>query len=285
MPQADVSVQFTGAPSSLNQTVNGTALNNSVAASAARAVPFVAPYTGVLTGGLVNLYAASTGNMKFALYDVTGTTLLATSNPIANPPINTATPFTFPTPPAIVKGQTYYLAHDQDSAINCNIASTGLAATLSTTLAYASFPPASLAGWTAGSANAAAMIVTFAGVSNSSLVCEAQQDSGATYVFDSNPGDADFYNIATIPFDAVERDRDRRARLHAEIRRRHPHRRRAAEVRVNHRRLADADPDQLRLAVGMADGLGRPEHRRGVDAQRGDQCTDRPDGRGVNLRT
>jgi hypothetical protein len=199
MPQADVSVQFTGAPSTLNQTVNGTALNNSVAASAAHAVPVVATYTGVLTGGLVNLYAASTGNMKFALYNAAGTTLLATSNPITNPPINTATPFTFPTPPAIVKGQTYYLAHDQDSTINCNIANTGLATTLATTLAYASFPPATLAGWTSGSVNAPAMIVTFTGIANSSLVSEPQQDGLATYVYDSNPGDTDLYAIAGLP--------------------------------------------------------------------------------------
>jgi hypothetical protein len=198
-PQADVSVQFAGAPSSINQTVNGTASNLGAAASVARAVQFVASYSGVLTGGIVNIFAASTGNMKFALYNGTGTTLLATSNPLANPPLNTATPFTFPTPPAIVKGQTYYLANDQDSTINCNIANTGATPTLSATLAYASFPPATLAGWTSGAANAPNMSVTFTGIANSSLVGEPQQDGVATYVFDSNPGDADLYSIAGAP--------------------------------------------------------------------------------------
>ena len=217
MPQADVSVQFTGAPSSLNQTVNGTALNNSVAASAARAVPFVAPYTGVLTGGLVNLYAASTGNMKLALYNAAGTTLLATSNPITNPPINTATPFTFPSPPTVIKGQTYYLAHDQDSAINCNIASTGLAATLSTTLAYASFPPASLAGWTAGSANAAAMIVTFTGIANSSLCQRAAGGRRDHLRLRQQSRRRRFLQPRHNPLDAGERDRNCDARLHGEV--------------------------------------------------------------------
>ena len=65
----------------------------------------------------------------------------------------------------------------------------------------------------------------------------------ATYVYDSNPGDADFYSIGSIRFDADDIDRDRRSRLRAEVRRRHPHRRRATEERGDHRRLADDGAD------------------------------------------
>jgi hypothetical protein len=45
--------------------------------------------------------------------------------------------------------------------------------------------------------------VNYTPTTNYSLVNEAQQDAGASYVFDSTVGHADFYNIASIPVTPV----------------------------------------------------------------------------------
>jgi hypothetical protein len=137
-----------------------------------------------------------TGNMKCSIFASSGTlptTVLGSATAIVNP-ITGSNSFTFGTPVTVVKGTQYWIGFDPDAssgAWNVGTGTTGRAG--STT--YASFPVAS----PSTSANAPVVCsVTITTSTNYAMVSEAQQDTTTSYVYSSNPTDADFYNIASL---------------------------------------------------------------------------------------
>ena len=195
MPVSDQSVQFSRTPTTQTQVVTTAGASSAIGANLAFAPGFTASFSGPVVGGTVAIAANVTGHIKFALYDATKT-LMATSVELVNP-TSGSVPFTFPTPPVLVKGQTYYLASDQDVSVTYNYQNF-LGGIANSTVTYSGFPPGNISAWsTSGSVNVPGMSLTYQPY-NANLVGEAQQDATTSYVYDSTPGDQDFYGIAAI---------------------------------------------------------------------------------------
>jgi len=195
MPVGNASVQFAVSPTSALQVVTGgTTGIGAIANGTVHAMPFVASSNGMLTGVTLSLASAATAHIKMALYDATRSILLATSSEITNPGVGVVN-VTFPTPFAIVKGASYFLAYNQDASVSYN--GTAQGAVASGTIAYASWPPASIATLGTGAVATSAMTATYI-LTNYHVVNETLQDALTSYVYDATPGHADLYTIAPI---------------------------------------------------------------------------------------
>jgi hypothetical protein len=193
MPASDAAVQFSHAPGSAPVTQTPVqATSASKAANAGCMTVFIANYTGTISSGTVSILTGGTGNMKAAIYDVTRTTALATSNAVVNP-ASGMNAITFPIPLAVTKGTSYYLAVDQDTTIVYNTTNASNGFQFTTT--YASFPATS----PTATAAAGPIYTLNIGLSqNYETVNEAQQDATTSYVYSSTPGHSDLYGIAAI---------------------------------------------------------------------------------------
>jgi hypothetical protein len=200
MPATDQSVTFSRS-SGVAQNPGANQINNTITAGSANYMPFVAATTGTLSSILFTLGLSYTGNLKCTIYASDGTrpTTAITSatsltNPAAGPII-----FNFPTPLSAVQGTQYWIGVVGDatlaSAINGRSAG-NVAYLIAGT--YAAFPASNPTGVTALNNTPWIWSLTIAPGVNATLVNEAQQDALTTYVYDSNPGDADFYGIASI---------------------------------------------------------------------------------------
>ena len=201
MPVSDQSVQFSRSPTTMFAQTTPTASSTSAGfLNRITSTPVVAPATGTLTSLSFNFNAGITGHAKMALYDNTGSaggpgTLLASSAELTNPGAGVNV-FTVAGGPTVTRGTTYYVAIWTDvSTVGLGIA----APTVSwLTLTYTTSFPATLAGFTssvlAGFGSNGMNLTPF----NAGLVNDPQQDAATTYVYDSTPGDADFYGIASI---------------------------------------------------------------------------------------
>jgi len=200
MPASNQSVQFTPAP--YTQTPFA-AFSGGVDFTAGQGwyMPFTAAYPGTIATATMTVYVAFTGNVKCALYNQAAGglpgTVIASATPISNPAAGNAV-FTFPTPPSIVNGVHYWLGFCCDTTTSGS--SLGARnqvgqSSLQVSGTYAAFPPANPTGSNTSVPILFSVIIT---PQNWSEVSEAQQDGLTTYVYDSNPGDADFYNIASI---------------------------------------------------------------------------------------
>jgi hypothetical protein len=201
MPASDASVQFARAAVSTTQTLgaqNTTAANTS---GLAHYDQFIPSASGVISQVNFNLgVAGMTGHVMAAIYDNTGIggnpgSVLATSNPITNPVIG-FNALTFPSPVHVSRGQTYWVAFDQDASATYNVSSSVLTS-LTNTTAYASFPVTAPAGFTTGQRQFYAQIIYLA-TQNNDCVNEPQQDATTSYVYDSVVGHSDLYGIAPI---------------------------------------------------------------------------------------
>jgi hypothetical protein len=207
MPASDVQAQFSR--SSLTANVNtapsgGTSFGVNIASF----IRFTTTLAGTIPSVVLQASAGATANVKAAIYDATGASggpgaVLGTSNTLANPVLGANT-LTFATPPHVVANTNYFLAVCQDAAVSWQVNNTGGSGFGTTyTVPFASFPIASPAVTYPNTIiNVVGGLVNI-NTLNSSLVSEAQQDAGATYVFDSTVGDADFYGIASIPVTPV----------------------------------------------------------------------------------
>jgi hypothetical protein len=192
MPASDVSAQFARAPNPATALpTNASSSTTAKAANNGMMGVFVAPLSGTIASGTVQISIGGTGNMKAAIYDATRTTVLATSNAVVNP-VAGANPITFGTPPTVTKGTTYYLAVDQDFSITYNFGNNGFIFTTT----YASFP--ATAPVTTSGSPGTVFTLSIATTINADAVSEAPQDGASTYVYDSTVNDADFYGIASI---------------------------------------------------------------------------------------
>jgi hypothetical protein len=201
MPASDQSVTFSRSPG-VAQNPGANQVNNTITAGSASYMPFVAATSGTLSSILFTLALSYTGNLKCTIYADSGSnrpsTPITSATIITNPAAGPIT-FNFPTPLAAVQGTTYWIGMVGDTtlaaAINGRSAgNTGyiIAGT------YAAFPASNPTGVTAINNTPWIWSLTITPGVNALLVSEAQQDAAISYVYSSNPGDADFYGIASI---------------------------------------------------------------------------------------
>lgn len=198
MPATDQSVQFSRAPTNFVQTPLAQSGVLAVVAGRGQYTPFVAAVDGAIGSATVSFGTGYTGNLKCSIFASSGsapTTVLGSANIVVNPATG-SNPITFGTPITVSKGTQYWIGFDSDTASGTWTTAATLAGVISTT-AYASFPVASPT-LTTGLAPIFCSL-TIAVSTNNSCVNEAQQDGLTSYVYDSNPGDADFYAIGSIP--------------------------------------------------------------------------------------
>jgi hypothetical protein len=196
MPASDQSVQFSRTPSSTVQTpgvVGGTqAVSNTVAYYA----PVVPLYDGTIGSVTIQFSAGYTGNLKCTLFNGTSTsitTIIASATTLSNPSTGTNT-ITFPSPPSVLRGGTYWLGVISDTSSGTYQA-TNLSIGRNVNTSYAAFPTANIA-----TSQSAVPFTTFtlSLVANYATVSEAQEDGLTSYVYDSTVSHADFYNLGSI---------------------------------------------------------------------------------------
>src|SRR4029077_16737230 len=212
MPVSDASVTFSLSPSSpitLPPFSTGSSVGV-LGAGTPRYSGFVSQ-GGNLTSVVATFVTGYTGNLKCAIFACVGSTLGATGSvgailgaataPIANP-VSGANTFSFSPAISIPLGTLFYVGVCSDASSGASSiaqANTGPynAYAATSTTSYASFPVAGPTLVLTGSVNYNSAPI-FGSVPNASVVNEAQQDGATSYVYDSNPGDADFYAVPSI---------------------------------------------------------------------------------------
>lgn len=196
MPAADQSALFSKSPTSVTQSINsGTSI--SVTAGQARYSPFTAAYDGAVGAGVLTMAGGFTGNTKCSIFSsIAGAPglVLGSATTIVNP-VTGSNALVFGTPVTVTKGTQYWVGFCSDTTSG-SYGSGNSASGFQSSTAYASFPAASPS---VGVSNGPAGTVTITIGTNNCLVNEPQQDGLTSYVYDSNPGDADFYGVASIP--------------------------------------------------------------------------------------
>jgi len=196
---------FSKNPTSVTNAINsgGATLTNKAANTVWCSRPITATHSGLVTGGTLSLNAGITGNIRLGLYATDGTafagcpgTLMATSTTVTNPLVGTVN-FTFPSPPTVVAGVSYYLAYQADVTIPTNCAS-GSNIFYSFAQSFGSGFPNN-PSWTQSSGvlfnvNTAYLIAP----ANWFLVADVTNDGDTSDVFDSTVGHKDIYNIVGL---------------------------------------------------------------------------------------
>jgi hypothetical protein len=196
MPASDQSVQFTKSPVSVVTTP--FTFNSTFNTSQSQYSPITAAFNGTVNSATISVAAGFTGNLKCAVFNdasgAPGTVLASATAPINNPATGVNT-FSF-TPFAVVRGVQYWIGCCADGTYSpgLNFAS-GLAGRNTTAVSYAAFPVGPPPSQSSGGPLLISWTVT---LGNYSTVQEPQQDGLTSYVYDSNPGDADFYGLASI---------------------------------------------------------------------------------------
>jgi hypothetical protein len=199
MPASDQSVTFSKAPPTITLVGPTQASTAAIAAGTARyaVTNFTATADGAITSVTLSLAAGYTGNMKCSIFASLGPgvgAVLGSATPISNP-VTGSNVFTFPTPVPVSRGQLIIVGFDSDTSAGTWNISGGILGYTSAT-SYASFPVSTPSTTGAATQPICTAAITYGG--NYALVNEAQQDAAASYVYSSNPGDADFYGIAAI---------------------------------------------------------------------------------------
>jgi hypothetical protein len=204
MPSSDASVQFSKSTTSYASTtgsIGGFGLSMNLSTLYASQITSTA--YGTLDSLVVSFTGAMTGNATMALYaDNSGIpgVLLATTAQVTNPTIGLNT-FTFSSPPAVTR-TNYWVAiitSANTQLLQNTVNTSNLGANVANT--YGSGVPSTLV--TAVLGQRWLWVQANITPSNSGLVNESQQDGDAGYVYSSNIGDADLYNIADLPFTPV----------------------------------------------------------------------------------
>lgn len=196
MPASDQSVTFSRL-SPIVQTPVAAPNTTGIAAGTARYTPFTAACDGAIGTATVSLGTGYTGNLKCSIFASSGgvpTTVLGSATVVSNPIAGSNT-ITFGTPVSVTKGTQYIIGFDSDTSSGTWNITVASATGFSSTTTYASFPTASP---TTAVTNAVGCSLTITVSTNNSLVNEPQEDGLTSYVYDSNPGDADFYGVASI---------------------------------------------------------------------------------------
>lgn len=207
MPLSDVLAQFSkSGPLTLQTSTNIGSTNGNGSANTIYWSPapgFTAPCNGYVTAMSFNSAAGFAGHVIMALYagGPGPGALLGTTN-VATNPVTGVNNLTFTTPIHVTAGSTYYAAFLCDVAFS-NIKNSGFAGVQQFSLAnaYSSGFPSAPTGLTNNTNNSSfhSLQAIMGTADNAGLVNEPTEDGLATFVFDSNPGDADFYAIAGPP--------------------------------------------------------------------------------------
>lgn len=206
MPTANASAQFT--PSTTSITMGVTSGNQSSSFSANTTyIDNVTSYSPTRTGSLVSLGAVFqsgfTGHAVMGLYDNTGSggspgSLLVTSNAVTNP-VAGANTFTLASPLTVTAGRSYYFALLSDTTFSLNYPfGAGHNPTAQSSTTYPSLPSIAVLNASAPGNGAYSFFGTIT-VTNWAMVNDAQEDGTSTYVYSNTVGQADFYNLTTIP--------------------------------------------------------------------------------------
>jgi hypothetical protein len=198
MPASDASVTFSRAPTSVTQTPFTVASTLTPATNTSYYLPFTAAYDGTVSTVSASINAGYTGNLKCSVFNGTSstiTTLVASATTLTNP-VTGANTITFPSPFAVSKGSVYWIGVASDTAAASAFNVGGGANCRTAPVGYSAFPTANPGSLT--SANAVISSANLTIGSNATLVNDAQQDALTSYVYDSTPGDADFYGVASI---------------------------------------------------------------------------------------
>jgi hypothetical protein len=203
MPLADVSKQFSFVNPPYNIVINSKFGAQSYAANFAKYARFTATFGGTVTGATVAFDVSgggSTGNVRMALFAMNATggvgTLLATSPEIIAP-TNQVYTVTFPTPPRIERGQSYYLGMNQSASITSQTSSTANALENASS-PYASWPVSNPTGLGNPGNLPGGLGVTITPTLNADALNEPQQDALTSYVYSTANGQSDLYTVAPI---------------------------------------------------------------------------------------
>jgi hypothetical protein len=202
MPASDASVVFSRSPTSvLNQGISNDSVTGALSANNIRAGRVVSTTTGTVTSLTSTFNAGITGHAKMAVYDNTGSgngagALLFSSAELTNPGAGVNT-FTVSGSPTVTRGTTYWVALWSDVSIT-GTGSSGSSNTCGFAQTYTTSFPGSITGSTAGSTAGIGSNGINTTSFNVGCVNEAQQDGVTSYVYSSNVGDTDLYNIASI---------------------------------------------------------------------------------------
>ena len=198
LPISDAAAQFSRSPSPfVAQTINSVlGYNQTSQAGTAIYQPFTPTITGQIPYITIFTNAAyATAKVKMAVYDSTLTFPIAVSNELVGV-ANGASTITFPSPAPIVKGALYYLAVCCDTPVNWGWNNPANARYNNSTSVYATFPlnnPVTSSGW-----SSTYMKVGIVPSINAEYVGEPTEDYLASYLYDANVNDADWYNIAPL---------------------------------------------------------------------------------------
>jgi len=207
-PYTDVQAQFSKSPTTQTYIIYSPGNAAGPGANVLQFMPFVAPATivGPVQQLITHLFTSSSFGAVMGLYDNSGTggapgNLLANGTTTALSSTGSGDiAFTFPTPPTLVPGNTYYMAINSANSIsvmgnNPDIGNTyrmsyTYTGSLPSTAAGATLQPTGLYGCVRG------LVAT---PMNAVLVSEQFEDGTSTYVYDNTVNDADFYTIGSIP--------------------------------------------------------------------------------------
>jgi hypothetical protein len=160
------------------------------------------PYAGSVASFQTTITTGATVNIKGAIFadnaGVPGSILGTATAIITNPAAGPAT-FTFSPPVAVTAGQKIWIAWSVDATVTSLFsAQAGSNATsVINSTSYASFPVANPSSLSVNNIMAGTTFINT--TNNADLVNEPQEDGLTSYIYDSNPGDTDFYSIASIP--------------------------------------------------------------------------------------
>lgn len=204
-PVGNDSVQFTPSLTSEPTGSSSTAGSLSNAANHITFMPFTVVHAGILgTSVSAVMHAAVTGHVVLGIYDSDGAndgpgTLLVQSTALTNPGSGAVT-FTLGSAPNLLSNHQYYwaLSSDVAAALDNDNTTNGTAYVIAEN--YNATMPATVSG--------IAMTLVATGVpsvsgtmtlSNYGDASEVAQDGDLTYNADSNVGDEDLLNFATLP--------------------------------------------------------------------------------------
>ena len=194
MPASDAAVQFARAPVTTTVATN-TFSTGAISTSTARYSNLTVTYDGTISTARITLSAGYTGNMKCTIFASSGTaptTVLGSATPISNPATGNNS-FTFSVPIAVIRGMELFVGFSSDTSSGTWSLSSGSTGFTSTT-SYAAFPVASPTTIITSSVTCQVTITP----TNAGLVNEPLQDGTTSYVYSSNPTDADFYTVAPL---------------------------------------------------------------------------------------
>ena len=200
MPASDQSVQFSRL-TPYNLLI--ATLTGSLVHSAGRAYypGFTSAVNGVINSLNLPMIVGFTGNIKCAIFADNGAgfagVVVGSPATILNNPVTGNNTITFPTPVPITARTKYYVGVIPDTTGGTfQSDNVGNDSGYGTGVSYASFPANNPAS--GGVTSALSITVNITPSDNYSEVAEAQQNAAFSYVYDSNPGDADFYGITPI---------------------------------------------------------------------------------------